>query len=336
MREETFLKQKYATFFNVVDDELYLYVKNNLNDEMTKLEKAIAIYLILGDFLQFDVEFALKWEWANILSPSDISLEKNDVICKNWSFLYSRLLRKIGISASSIDRSDFNHYYVEFDIDGVTYKADLTNYGGYYRSDYYYLSDLTNIKYGFLIDGIRISYWKSHGDINIKRREFSDALMKVYKMQNRRYVDEHKIEALRKKVRENIVSYAENVGFMSKEDINHRISIVNRFVRLIPGNFTVEKTQLFNKFIFEVFREFTIDEFDCYTFWFENEGRYKIIKLLSVASETGFRFFLDIDGVFTEYGVEDIKRIFDNNNALQCDISVILGLDLDVEKYSVR
>ena len=336
MKEKKQLERLYAKYFNLVDKKLYMYIKSNLNDMMSPLEKAVAIYLLLGDVVCFDEEFSAVWEWENLVPVSEVSLDNNRVVCKNWSELYVRLLRKEGINARVVEAG--NHYYVSFKIEGFSYLADATNCGGYYRSDNYYLSDLCHIKYGFMIDGLFCNGWLTRDGINQYKEkcdQLTQTINDVYRKQNRKVFTTEDEERLRNKVRNNVVNYAQSAGFMTREDINHRINLINRFKKLNIAGGGVEKRQLFNKFVFEVFREFSVDELGCYTFWFLNNGKWEVGKLLAVCSLEGFRYFLETDGILVEYDGTELKEELDRRNALQRSVPKILGLDLNMKKYTL-
>lgn len=106
----------------------------------TNLEKARFIYIELGKLLSFSttLQNTSEEEFLKIFfeKVDTKSFNRNQVICRTWSQLYSQLLTECGIKNEIIDRG---HSYVEFYIDGKRWVADATD------GDY---MDLARIKNG--------------------------------------------------------------------------------------------------------------------------------------------------------------------------------------------
>ncbi|MBR3134745.1 MAG: hypothetical protein IKG56_04705 [Clostridia bacterium] len=112
---------------------------SNIPENLTDLEKARYIYVSLGKLFCFEEKFLFGkaktedhiYRKALSSSPSFADLKdgrKKKAVCINISRMYSAILREIGIKArSGRDDLEDKHEDTFFEIDGVTYKADLTN-----------------------------------------------------------------------------------------------------------------------------------------------------------------------------------------------------------------
>ena len=129
------------------EDLILKDMPENLND----LEKARYIYLKLAFYLNFSTKYnnTDDLEFARMSYPDfDTSkFNKNQIICKEWSKIYSDLLSKVGIHS---EISSSHHTNVVFEYNHKLWVADAT-YGQY--------TDLAKIRYGDHTDnfGVRNS-----------------------------------------------------------------------------------------------------------------------------------------------------------------------------------
>ena len=111
----------------------------NMPSNLTDIEKARYIYISLGRLFCFDEQYlfgkarteAHIYKRAVSSSPSFSDLQdgrKRKAVCINMSRMYCAVLREVGIKARS-SRDDFEDKHEDsfFEIDGKTFKADLTN-----------------------------------------------------------------------------------------------------------------------------------------------------------------------------------------------------------------
>ena len=61
------------------------YVSMFVEDDMSVLEKAISIYICLGETVKYSPYFCLTHDYNKINMVRDINSLNNDVICKNWA-----------------------------------------------------------------------------------------------------------------------------------------------------------------------------------------------------------------------------------------------------------
>lgn len=292
---------------NKVDESLLSYIDRFIEPEMNELEKAIVIYLCLGDVLCYSPEFSLIYDYDKTLRSSEVNLENNEIMCKSWSILYHRLLEKYGVFSKVLRMR--GHYKVQIPLDGVIYQADATGYGAY--GIHYSMSDIARIKYGFKIEKFILCTAIDAYDVNLfikKGAELKDTINSVYKKQNRKFYSNLMITSFCEKIMDKIEENKEKVGFGTKEDIAYRVGIINRFWRLNINNSPLEKVQLFNNFFNVIFGDFEEHEAKCYNLYSCPDGKIIIYKLISIAVEDEFYFYLD-DG--KEFKMYDKNQLLD-------------------------
>lgn len=291
MKNGNYIIEIFDNLVNRVDNDLFMYLKINLNDEMSFLEKALAIYLYLGDVLCYSPLFNLTANYDNTSLTRDVNFNNNEIMCKSWSFLYHRILTKMGIS-SKVVKSRF-HYKVYIFIDDVIYQADATAYGNYGLC--YSMSDIARIKCGFRIEKFTI-YKKSsnnNGHTVDEEKKLSDTIDKVYGLQKRKVYPSKRINSIVSRVMGLVEKNRTNVGSGTEEDILYRIKLINRFWRLDLTNAYVEKMQLFNSYFGVVFGDLDEYEVGCFNMYANTSNGYAIYKLIVLDINDTFYYFLD-------------------------------------------
>ncbi len=128
--------------YNKIGDSMTLkeLILKDMPDDLNDLEKARYIYLKLAFYLNFSTKYNNTDgnEFARMSYPDvDTSkFNKNQIICKEWSKIYSYLLNEVGIH-NEICSS--HHTNVVFEYNHKLWVADAT-YGQY--------TDLAKIRYG--------------------------------------------------------------------------------------------------------------------------------------------------------------------------------------------
>ena len=314
-------------FSNKLDDKMITYVSKYVSDDMSTLEKAISIYLALGDVLCYSPYFSLTHDFNKISMVRDINLNNNEMICKSWAILYYRLLKHFGIKAR-IHRSTA-HYKVEMILDGVIYSMDATGYGGNHY--FYTLSDTTRIKCNLRISGFLVS-----GTVDVRDKnkfaegyeKLNESINNVYKRHGRNVVPDEKYDSLKYKVGRLVKEHAMVVGIGSEDDINYRIKVINRFWGLNIIQTPVEKVQLFNAFYKFIFDDFTTFEFQskCYNVFAYKNHKLVIYKLLVLEVNGIYYYYLDDGKKFTYYTRDDLLKEFMKRNVRITEFTEIMGL----------
>lgn len=141
-----------------INADIKNFVLKDMPSDLTKLEKAIYIYSKLCKILDYDMEYYndnANKKFIAEESISDVDLSNNNVVCYTFSYIYSGLLRKIGIDQikeAKINKGEFvnKHASVEFVVDNIVIMADSTHAGAE-------IGDLTTLKVENKINGLRCS-----------------------------------------------------------------------------------------------------------------------------------------------------------------------------------
>lgn len=141
-----------------INTDIKNFVLKDMPSDLTKLEKAIYIYSKLCKILDYDMEYYndnANKKFIAEESISDVDLSNNNVVCYTFSYIYSGLLREIGIDQikkAKINKGEFvnKHASVEFIVDNIVIMADSTHAGAE-------IGDLTTLKVENKINGLRCS-----------------------------------------------------------------------------------------------------------------------------------------------------------------------------------
>lgn len=337
MKLERVLNNLSDRFSNKIDDSIIQFIDKNLTFEMNDLEKAITIYLCLGDMLYYSPEFSLLYNYDIVSPVKDISIDNNEIICKNWSILFHKLLQRYNVQSKLVRKNA--HYRVEIIINNVIYSADATGYGG--GGLYYSMSDISRIKYGFKIQKFVVSATVDPYDINLFNESYhnlNSTINNIYKKQNRKYYSESRIDLLKCKVIKLIFNNAQKVGVGSLEDIDYRIKMINRFWRLNIREFPLEKAQLFNFFFGDLFEDYDENdyfEYKSFNIYSRVEDRILIYKLIALDIDGKYYYYLDDGKTFKRYTVEELLLEFKERKVKVSDYVNIPGL-YGLRAYKVK
>ena len=164
----------------VLNLELENEVLDSIPSDLTKLEKAIFVYLKLCDILTYDEEFYALNSQGNINKKHEdikrlksVSLKNNNVICYEFNAIYSKLLEKISVNyetnASFSDIFCGGHEDLTFKCGKYLIKADSTITTILY-------SDIVNVKLGKSLNGLICL------NVNANtQKEFKEKLSRIYK-----------------------------------------------------------------------------------------------------------------------------------------------------------
>lgn len=323
---------------NKLDEKMIRYVDSFVDDSMSDLEKAISIYLCLGDVLCYDPYFALTCDYNKASMTRNISPDNNEMICKSWSFLYCRLLKLYGIKAK-VERNKA-HYKVLLNLNDVEYSIDATIWGGdgYYQS----MSDTARIKFGFKIARFNVSGIGMSYDKNVFTNhslELKKTIDKVYKKQNRKVISEEQVFRLCNKVVEKVQYHGRVNGVGSLTDINYRVDMINRFWGMnINDQGAVEKAQLFNSFFRKMFEDYDdyYYTYKSYSVFAYKNHKLKIYKLLAFDIDGQYYYFMDDGKKFISYTKQDVIREFSKRNARVSEFTEVPGLFVGLEAYRIK
>ncbi len=322
-------------FSNNVDSKLIGYIDRFITSDMGDIEKCVVIYLTLGDVLKYSTDFTIDKDISDALKVKDISLDNNEIICKNWSILYHRILSHYGIVSKVIRNG--NHYRVEIIHDGTYYSADATNYGG--NRIYYGMSDFAKIKFGFKIERFHVTGTVDPYDCELlskKHNELTKLIDEIYERQGRKFVPYQKVNNLSSKVIKLIERNSRKVGNGTFLDINNRFRIINKFWGLNIKDIGVEKVQLFKSFFNTVFEDDSEFEVSCYTVYSYLDGNVKPYILVVIYDYNyNYLYYLDDGKKFSCYDVSSLVQEFRNRKIVLKHLSGIFAQDERFEEFKL-
>lgn len=169
-----------------INADIKNFILKDMPSDLTKLEKAIYIYSKLCKILDYDMEYYndnANKKFIVEKSISDVDLSNNNVVCYTFSYIYSGLLREIGIDQikeAKINKGEFvnKHASVEFIVDNIVIMADSTHAGAE-------IGDLTTLKVENKINGLRCSQFNIE-----KQNKVNQAKKKVEMILEKEKTDE--------------------------------------------------------------------------------------------------------------------------------------------------
>ena len=126
------------------------------------------------------------------------------------------------------------------------------------------------------------------------------------------------------------------VGFGSKDDIEYRIKLINRFWKLSLNNSSFEKMQLFNSYYKIVFSDYDEYQTKCYNVYSVVDGNVCIYKLIAIEINDSFYYYLDDGKEFKEYSVKELLFEFTKRNVMIKDYIEIIGINSGLDTFKLK
>lgn len=288
-----------------VDSSIVDYVRNNLPKSLkTDLEKAIGIYILLAKVLRYAPIYTITEEIYDTNPYYDVTLDNNEVVCVHFSIIYHKILDMFGIE-NNLDGNVNYHMYVNLSFGSMMIRADATRYG--YYSDQLELSDLTNTKYDFMIEGFYIEDSKYFDPkyVEYGRERLHQIIVEVYKKMGLN-------TDTKEKMNEFIDKY-QRVEFAKGRDVNksvfdERIAMLNSMFKFHEQ--TTENTQFFNWLITSVFYDIAELRAENISLYRNSDKGIELSKLLVLyeEDETPY-YYLYSDGKIVNYDVDTVIDI---------------------------
>ena len=288
-----------------VDSSIVDYVKNNLPKSLkTDLEKAIGIYILLAKVLRYAPIYTITEEIYDTNPYYDVTLDNNEVVCVHFSIIYHKILDMFGIE-NNLDGNVNYHMYVNLSFGSMMIRADATRYG--YYSDQLELSDLTNTKYDFMIEGFYIEDSKYFDPkyVEYGRERLHQIIVEVYKKMGLN-------TDTKEKMNEFIDKY-QRVEFAKVRDVNksvfdERIAMLNSMFKFHEQ--TTENTQFFNWLITSVFYDIAELRAENISLYRNSDKGIELSKLLVLYEEDETpHYYLYSDGKIVNYDVDTVIDI---------------------------
>lgn len=287
-----------------VNSELEGYVRNNLPPNLNELELCIAIYVLLAKVLRYSPMYTITENIYDTNAYFDVNLTNNEVVCVQFAIIYSKLLEKYGIDVN-LAGDVHSHMYVNIAIGTLMLRADATKYGFY--SDQLSLSDMTNLKYGFMIEGFFLVK-NNYTDIDYIRygnERIKESILSVYEKMG-----------LRTDIQNGLLTYIDkyqkkefdNNKKISEGTIEQRINEVNKLIVYDESN--VESIQYFNMLLLSIFYDIAEDRLENISIYRKDDGKLKLSKLVVVYDEDNKPYYyLFTDGRLINYKIDDVVDI---------------------------
>lgn len=288
-----------------VSPSIFEYVKNNLPSSLlTDLERAIGIYILLARVLKYAPIYTLNEDISDTNPYFDVTLDNNEVVCVQFAIIYHKLLDMFGIENNLDGHFDY-HMYVNLSFGSMMIRADATRYG--YYSDQLELSDLTNTKYDFMIEGFYIedSKYFDMNYVDYGKERLHDVIVGVYQKMG-----------LNTNTKDRIKEFIDK--YQRSEFIKPRVvdkSVFDERIAMLNGMFkfheqTTENTQFFNWMITSVFYDIAELRAENISLYKKSDNGIELSKLLVLyeEDETPY-YYLYTDGKLVNYDVDTIIEI---------------------------
>lgn len=287
---------------NDLDESIVSYVKNNLpNDLDNELELAIAIYVLVCNILQYDGTYFVTGSLDDIAPFEKISCDNPKGVCVQIAIIYYKLLKMYGIDAQ-LNGSVRRHLNVNLRIGTMMINADPTKEG--YYSEIYNMSDLTNVKLGFLPEGI-VLLGKFYIDANYIKYNIVrlyDAIRNVYKKMGMSTIKQEQFDYVIDKMQKSEFGLDKKVF---KEDIDRRMVMVNSFPLIEYSN--VENYQYLSRIVTSIFGDIVENRVENIMLYKYIDGKISIGSLLVVYDEDNIPYYyLLMNGKYVNLNVSDL------------------------------
>lgn len=173
-----------------INDDIKNFVLKDMPSDLTELEKSIYIYSKLCKILDYDLEYYNDNKNQKFIAEeniSDVDLSNNNVVCYTFSYIYSGLLKEIGINKikeATINKGKFanEHAGVEYIVDDIVIMADSTHKGAE-------IGDLTTLKVENRINELRFSQFdlEKQDKVNKAKKKIETILERNKKEEETKY-----------------------------------------------------------------------------------------------------------------------------------------------------
>lgn len=298
---------------NPVDSSIVNYVSKNLPSNLNgDLELAIAIYVLVCNIVQYDSKFLITGDLEDTNSFENVTINNPRGVCVQTSIIYHSLLKMYGID-SKLCGDIHNHLNVNLRIGTMMINADPTKFGYFSQIDD--LSDLTNVKLGFLPEGFILltKYYVDANYVKYNVVRLYNAIRNVYRKMGLEIDKQDKFSYLLDKMQKGEFGFGLAVN---KEDIDRRMSMVNSFPLIEYSN--VENYQYLSKIVTYLFKDIFDDRVEnLIIFKKEEDGKVNINSLFVIYDEEMVPYYyLPINGKFVNLSVNEVCDYMLNNNWL--------------------
>ena len=294
-----------------VNVDLINYVKDNLPSNLKgDLEVALSIYMLLCNVLKYDPDYVIYGEFDRTNDFSEVTRENNKIVCYHFAVIYKKILELYGIESKLSEGC--NHMEVSIRIDNMIVYADPTRSG--FFADKYKMGDLSNLKFGLLLNGV--SCWPANNNYDIRECEeikskFARSIRNVYRKMGIKIGNTNVLELMINRIKKR----EDDIYDATSDDFDRIIDLCNSFKPLDSKEFQVENIQFIYKVVGSILRDIWDDRAECMTLYNETSGEVVITKLLVLYDCKGKPcYYLYQDGKFSRKTVDEIYNFMVSGN----------------------
>ena len=287
-----------------LNPQIIEYVDSKLPKDLTDtLEKAIAIYILLGDIVRYDTKYFRHKDYSKLDSIDKIDLSNNEIICRSGAIMYHKLLSHYQIPSTIYGEGHLSvilpYEKALYDIDGFAFGQDEI------------LSDVARIKFRLKIESIKVIEVASLNEEEeyYKQRKVEEKKEKVYKRLERKFVSEESFVKRLEKISEILKNTSKgNI----QEEINRRINILNWFYRLPLGEtMSYERYQMLKKYDAFLFQDFPSAAIHKTSIWEPTSTDLHIRRVIKIRdSQNENYFFIQRQNEFAKFTPQQLNDYF--------------------------
>ncbi len=287
-----------------LNPQIIEYMDSKLPKDLTDtLEKAIAIYILLGDIVRYDTKYFRHKDYSKLDSIDKIDLSNNEIICRSGAIMYHKLLSHYQIPSTIYGEGHLSvilpYEKALYDIDGFAFGQDEI------------LSDVARIKFRLKIESIKVIEVASLNEEEeyYKQRKVEEKKEKVYKRLERKFVSEESFVKRLEKISEILKNTSKgNI----QEEINRRINILNWFYRLPLGEtMSYERYQMLKKYDAFLFQDFPSAAIHKTSIWEPTSTDLHIRRVIKIRdSQNENYFFIQRQNEFAKFTPQQLNDYF--------------------------
>lgn len=290
-----------------LNEEIIQYIENNLPQSINdSLEKAIAIYILLGDIVSYDVRYIKEKDPTILEKINNITLQNNQITCRQWALIYHKLLNYYHIQSNLYGEG---HLSVILPVNNSIIKTDGFEFNQEKRE-----YDVERIKFGIKIKDFKVMETASQNEQDKKNKQnlLEEKIEKVYKSLNRKVITEEEWHKKLKRISNHLKKFSRGVN---KTEAKKRIALLNWFLNLPLGkDANMERYQYITSYLHFLFDDFPFTAVKTTSLYEETENNIKLLKAIKITDENNNpHYYLERQNKFEEYSKEQIKELMDSN-----------------------
>lgn len=309
--------------------KLIFYINKYVDENTDDLLKAIIVYLIICKYFRYNTSYTI-FKKINY----NYKIEVNEIICNQFSSLFCNILRYYGVTTFICGNE--KHSFVVSDIDSMRLIVDPLKFG-FDENGEYLLSDFTNLKIGFKINGLSLveSNYTDDADYQKDLITLNKTIVESYKILGYSFSFDEQMNEFLNNFNNDMIERLKRKNhdghdFINLEELDYRVNILNSFN--VKGH-TVEDMQFLKKYFFELFRD-NIDLGGEFISLYKKDGnRILLYALFVLYDELGNAYFyLQDDNKIVRHTKDSIVEIMFKNNLCFKFVNDVDALDLDDDR----